>query len=159
MKTKLRRLGALTLLTLSASLTHGASADWVAVPAALLDAQRGGFTTPAGLQISLGVQRLVSINGTPVAQVSVQAVGAAAGASAQAMAVAGGARLIQQGGNNVFGAAPDLAGATFVQNSLNGQTIRTETHITANVNSAALMRDLNFYHSMREVALSSSGAR
>ena len=155
MTVRMMFLTTLALLSIFAG-KRAAGSDWIAVAPEVLDQQRGGFTTPTGLQISLGVQRLVSINGTPVAQVSLQAVsGSAPGLSA----VEGSARLIQQGSNNLFGATLDLPGATFIQNSLSGQTIRTETHITANLNSAALMRDLNFYNSMRDVALSSSGAR
>ncbi len=123
-------------------------ADWVPVSAATLDSQRGGFVTAAGLQIALGVERVVSINGEQVSRTSVH--------SAQVGALA---RVIQRGENNVFGATLDVPGATVIQNSLNGQTIRTDTYISANVNSAALMRELNFQHSLREVALSSSGPR
>lgn len=122
--------------------------DWIAVAPAMLEAQRGGFTTAAGLHIALGVERMVSINGVPVSQISLQASSAAGGP----------AQLIQLGANNAAGQLPELPGATFIQNSLNGLTIRTDTHISASVNSAALLRDLNFYHSLRDVALA-SGAR
>lgn len=155
MTVRMMFLTSLTLLSIFAG-RRAAGSDWVAVAPDVLDGQRGGFTTTSGLHISLGVQRLVSINGTPVAQVSLQALsGGASGVSV----IDGSARLIQQGGNNLFGAALDVPGATFIQNSLSGQTIRTETHITANLNSAALLRDLNFFNSMRDVTLSSSGAR
>jgi hypothetical protein len=138
----------------------GATGTWAPVPPAALDKLRGGFVTATGLQISLGVERLVMINGAPVSLVSLQGIGAGtAGRQGIAAGAEGTARLIQQGGNNVFGAALDQPGATFIQNSLNGQTIRTETHISANVNSAALVRDLNFRDSMREAALSSGGSR
>ena len=146
------------LLALCAQANAGQA--WVAVAPAALDKLRGGFVTATGLQISLGVERVVSINGAPVSSVSLQGIGGGApGRAGVAASADGTARLVQQGGNNVFGAALDLPGATFIQNSLNGQTIRTETYISANVNSAGLMRDLNFNDSLRNAALSSGGAR
>lgn len=157
MKLRMHLLVAVALPGLCAPPALATGEDWIAVAPDVLDKQRGGFTTPAGLELSLGVQRLVSINGAPVTQVNVLAL--RAGAPGLALPLEGSARLIQQGGNNVFGAALDLPGATFIQNSLSGQTIRTETQVTASVNSAALMRDLNFYNSMREAAFSSSGTR
>jgi hypothetical protein len=41
--------------------------DWQPVSAAQLDEARGGFELGNGLQVSLGVERLVSINGGVVA--------------------------------------------------------------------------------------------
>lgn len=123
--------------------------DWIAVPAAVLEQQRGGFVTSEGLQIALGVERIVSINGVAVSQVSLQASHAGAGS----------ARLIQQGSNNFFAPVLDLPGATFVQNTLNGQTIRVDTQISASVNSGALMRELNFLSSLRDVTLLSGAPR
>ena len=123
--------------------------NWLAVPAEVLDQQRGGFTTTEGLQVALGVERIVSINGVAVSQVSLQAINAGAGPG----------RLIQQGGNNFFAPVLDLPGATFVQNTLNGQTIRVDTQISASVNSGALMRELNFLTSLRDVTLLSGAPR
>jgi hypothetical protein len=40
-----------------------------------------------------------------------------------------------------------------VQNTLNGQTIGTQTVISANVNSASLMKDLNFNAGLRDAGI------
>ena len=122
---------------------------WISVPAAVLDQQRGGFTTTEGLQVALGVERIVSINGAAVSQVSLHAINAGAGPG----------RLIQQGANNFFSPVLDLPGATFVQNTLNGQQIRVDTQISASVNSGALLRELNFLTSLRDVTLLSGAPR
>ena len=53
--------------------TAAASQDgWEPVSAERLDETRGGFTTPAGLEVSLGIQRLVTINGDIVAKTTLQ---------------------------------------------------------------------------------------
>lgn len=130
-----------------------ATDDWVPVAPERLDQLRGGFTTPAGLQVALGIERIVSINGEAVSRVTLFALGAAN----NGLSAGDSARLIQQGGNNVFAGALDQAGATFVQNSLNNQTIRTDTLISANVNSAALLRELNFSQALGHAAITAAG--
>ena len=132
-----------------------ATDDWVPVASEQLEQLRGGFTTPAGLQVSLGIERIVSINGEAVSHVTLLALGAGgSGPSAGESA-----RLIQQGGNNLFAGTLDQSGATFVQNSLNNQTIRTDTLISANVNSAGLLRELNFSHALSAAAIVAAGSR
>jgi hypothetical protein len=126
-----------------------AQASWVPVPAATLAAQRGG----TGLQVTIAIERQVSINGEPVSQMTLQAVGAAASMSG------GAARLLQTGAGNTFGASLVTTGATFVQNTLDGQAIRTDTRISADLNSGALLRDLNFYTSLREVLIAPASMR
>lgn len=129
--------------------------DWVPVPAEQLEQLRGGFITPAGLQVSLGIERIVSINGEAVSRVTLFALGAAG----TGLTAGESARLVQQGGNNVFAGTLDQAGATFVQNSLNNQTIRTDTLISANVNSAGLLREINFSQALSQAAMTAAGSR
>jgi len=139
-----------TFATLAWLAVHGAvSANdgWVPVSAARLDALRGGFTTPEGLHIAIGIERVVSINGEQVAR-SIFATGAPAQLDA--------GRIIQNGAHNEVAAGLMQAGATVIQNSLNNQTISTHTVVTANLNSAALLRDLNFQHSLAATAIASA---
>lgn len=131
-----------------------AAGDWVPVADAALSDMRGGFITTGGLEVALGIERIVSINGEEVSRVTLFALGAA-GTSFNA---GDSARLIQQGGNNVFGGMLDQAGATFVQNSLNNQAIRTDTLISANVNSAGLLREMNVNHAMSLAAITAAGS-
>jgi len=127
---------------------------WNKIGQQRLDGQRGGFDLPSGLTMSLGIERLVSINGQVVAQNSfnIANVASMTGDEArQAREAFGGARLIQNGPGN-FAAAPAFPG-TYVQNTLNGQTIGTQTVISANVNSASLLKDLNFNAGVRDAGL------
>jgi len=147
--------------TCSAALAGDRVAAWKTVDADTLDETRGGFETPGGLNLSLGIERVVSINGevmsrTNVAISSLNTV--TADQLAQARDALGSARLVQIGGNNMV--APDLGlanGATLVQNTLNDQAIRTYTTITSTVNSMALIKDLNFHGTIRDAIVRSAG--
>lgn len=132
---------------------------WEAIDSEALDGMRGGFTGPNGLAISLGVERLVSINGAVVARASFEwsgLDGPAGAAAAQARATAGNIGLVQNGPGNTFvnTMATDALGATIIQNTLNDQTIRNQTVIHATVNSATLMHALNLNESVAQAVRS-----
>lgn len=144
------RLGLRAVAMFAWLAAHGAASasdGWIPVSAARLDASRGGFTTPEGLHISIGVERVVSINGEHVARTIF-----AAGTPAQLDS----GQLIQNGARNEAASSLLRAGATIIQNSLNNQTISTHTVVTANLNSAALLRDLNFQQSLTAAAIASA---
>lgn len=131
-------------------------AGWKRIDALTLDRQRGGFDLPSGLTVSLGIERMVSINGQMVAQTSfnIANVASISGDEARmARDAIGGARLVQNGAGN-FAGVPNIPG-TYVQNTLNGQTIGTSTVISATVNSASLMKDLNFNAGLRDAGIRS----
>lgn len=134
---------------------------WKQVGAGALAAMRGGFTTAGGLSLSLGVERLVSINGEVVARTNfhIANVGMISGAEArQARDTIDSLTLVQNGPNN-FAAGDSLgvARGTFVQNSLNGQAISTQTIISSSVNSMSLLKDLNFLGGLRDAAIQGIG--
>ncbi|MGZ8289999.1 MAG: hypothetical protein ACXWVG_14640 [Telluria sp.] len=132
---------------------------WVPVSAEVLDDTRGGFTTPTGLEVSLGIQRIVTINGDVVAQTSLQIadIRAMTGAEAlNAQEALSATTLVQNGTGNVF-TGEGISG-TFIQNSLSDQIIRTQTVISSTVNSSSLLKDLNFNQSVRDAALQGIGA-
>lgn len=138
-----------------------AAEEWAAVDEATLDANRGGFETPGGLNISLGIERVVSVNGEVLSRTNV-AIPDVASMNAdqlmQARDALGSARLIQIGGSNF--APNDIglgSGATFVQNSLDHQAILAQTTITSTVNSMALLKDINFHASIRDAIVRSAG--
>jgi len=134
---------------------------WKAVDAYTLDGARGGFETPGGLNLSLGIERVVSIKGDFMSRANVAISDLStvtASQLAQARDVLGSARLVQIGNGNMV--APDLGlanGATLVQNTLNDQTIQTYTTITSTVNSMALIKDLNFHSTIRDAIVRSAG--
>lgn len=144
--------GAALLLVFAPALA--VDATWEAVSNDQLELARGGFTTPGGLELSLGIDRLVTINGDVVARTSVQIADIRAISADQAIKARdalSATNLIQNGAGNVF--TGDGVSGTFIQNSLNDQVIRSQTVISSTVNSNALMKDLNFNQSIRDAAI------
>lgn len=136
---------------------------WDAVDADTLDEARGGFDIPGGLNLSLGIERVVSVNGEIMSRTNI-AIGDLSTMNADQIAQArdalGNARLIQIGGGNVI--APDLGlgnGSTLVQNSLDDQAIKTYTTISSTVNSMSLIKDLNFNGTVRDAIVRSAGSQ
>lgn len=119
-----------------------------AVDSATLDQARGGFLTGDGLMVNLGLERLVSINGNVVERTELQLgdIGKLArGEASLSSQAVGELRLIQNGDvRTMAGNAQNLLGGTIIQNTLNDQTIRNQTSINATVNTAGMLRALNF---------------
>ncbi len=123
---------------------------WAAVDDTTLDRSRGGFTTPGGLGVSLGIERLVAINGELVSRTSFHIADLAtidAQQAHQTSAALSEVKLIQNGRDNMMLAgfsSATLAG-TVIQNTLNDQHIASRTVINASVNSAGLLSTINFH--------------
>lgn len=132
-----------------------------AVDSATLDAARGGFLADGGLVVHLGLERLVTINGNVVERTEMQLgdIGKLArGEATISREAVGELRLIQNGDvRTLAGNAANLLGGTVIQNSLNDQTIRNQTSINATVNTAGMLRALNFATSLNN-ALSTTVA-
>ena len=130
--------------------------DWRPVAPDALEAARGGFTVPGGLTVSLGIERMVAINGDVVARSSFDVAELNRMTQAQLRQTGealSAAKLVQTGLQNVYKAGEPGAFQTagiVVQNSLDNQSIRTETVIRASVNSAALLNSLNFQGSLQD---------
>lgn len=139
-------------------LLVAANSDWQPVGDTTLDSCRGGFTTPTGLILSIGIERIISINGDVVSHTMLQtgdlstATGEHNSAARQDIALGS---ITQVGPNNTYRSALDqtIAG-TFVQNTLNNQSIRSQTIINSTVNSASLLKDLNFQSTLRDSIIS-----
>jgi hypothetical protein len=119
-----------------------------AVGPAALDELRGGFETPGGLVVSLGIERIVTINGN-VAERSQLELGdlgnLTSGMSKLSADTAGQVTLIQNGiatANLQLGR--DVLGGTLIQNSLNNQLINNQTIINASVDARGLLQTMNF---------------
>lgn len=142
------------LATVAALLVAGAPAPespdgWVALDPQVLDTERGGFATPGGLQVDVGIRRLVSINGQLVVEHQYFVSGSALGPQALVQpGMAGGPTLVQNGAGNHFEAAIEAPGALVIQNTLSNQAIRSETVINATVNSMSLVKSMNFNESV-----------
>lgn len=140
----------------------GLGADWVPVPEAVLEASRGGFTFDTGLQLTLGIDREVSINGEVVSRTSLHVTDVSRLSVEQARQTSealSAVKLVQNGHDNmVVGAmSTQTLGGTVIQNSLNDQLIRTHTVIHSSVNSMALLKTLNFQGSLGDAIARAAG--
>ena len=134
-----------------------------AVDSATLDRARGGFVTPDGLVVTLGLERLVTINGNVVERTQMQLgdIGKLArGEGAISREALGELRLIQNGDvRTMAGNAQNLLGGTIIQNTLNDQAIRNQTSINATVNTAGMLRALNFGTNLNNALSTAVGPR
>lgn len=136
----------------------GPDASWIPASAERLDSARGGFTTPGGLELSLGIERMVLVNGEVVSRTNIQIADIRAVSvdeAAAARAALASTTLVQNGAGAVFSGS--AVGGTFIQNSLSDQVIRSQTVISSTVNSTSLLKDMNFNQSLRDAALQTVG--
>ncbi|RZT10936.1 hypothetical protein SAMN05216319_0596 [Duganella sp. CF402] len=120
------------LLACAAAAGHAdPTDDWAAVDDRQLEQACGGFDLGNGMLVSLGVERLVSINGTVVASTHFSIPDMTQLSAADALT------------------ASDTMAAVLVQNSLNDQAIRTQTTINTTVANLALLKAVNFESSLR----------
>jgi hypothetical protein len=135
-----------------------------AVAAALLDGYRGGFVTDTGLAVTLGLERIVTINGNLAdsSKIDFGDLGRlTSGQSTLSDAAAGQLRLIQNGAaSNVSVALGNNAlGGTIIQNTLNNQLINNQTIINASVNARGLLQTMNFQSSLANALYSAANGR
>jgi hypothetical protein len=131
-------------------------AGWTPVPDSALEEVRGGFDLGGSMVVSLGVERLVSINGSTVAssQFNIADVSRITASEARlAREAVPQFAVVQNGaGNSVLlpagGGSPAMS-ALLIQNTINDQLIRSQTTINASVSSQALLTAMNFEGSMR----------
>jgi hypothetical protein len=142
-------------------LSSDPSGDWGAVDDGTLDAARGGFDLGNGMLVSLGVERLVSINGSVVvnSRFSIADVTQLSAAEARTVSDALAATVVQVGpGNTVDPALPaQTLGALLIQNSANDQAIRSQTTINTTVGNLAMLKAVNFESSLRDALSSAVG--
>ena len=120
-----------------------------AVDSAQLEEARGGFLVADGLEVTLGIERMVTINGNVVDRAEIQLgdIGKLAqGNGLVSQEALGELRLIQNGVASALRgeATASLLGGTLIQNSLNDQMISAQTTLNATVNTAGMLRALNF---------------
>lgn len=136
----MRKMLTSVLLACAAAAGHADPTDgWNAVDDSQLDRARGGFDFGNGMLVSLGVERLVSINGTVVASTHFSIPDMTQLSAADALM------------------ASDTMAAVLVQNSLNDQAIRTQTTINTTVANLALLKAVNFESSLRDALSSAVG--
>lgn len=126
-----------------------------AVDEAELASVRGGFAYGDNLLVTLGIDRLIKINGNVVEQSTLQFgdVGKLASGETRVSGDAlQGTRLIQNGQASQLaaGLASGALGGTVIQNSLNDQMINNQTTIRASVNNAGVVQAMNFNASLNQ---------
>ena len=128
---------------------------WLAVSNQELDGLRGGFDAGSGLKVSFGITRAVSLNGQMVTSTSflVGDMGKLTPAQAQALSQQAPlqTQVVQNGPGNTVGTGASAAPlAIYVQNTLNNQTIRSETVIHAASSGLSLVKNLNLQATLNE---------
>jgi len=128
-----------------------------------LDGYRGGFVTDTGLAVSLGIERIVTINGNVADSSRIELGdlgGLTSGRTVLSADAANQMRLIQNGGgtfNVEFG--QNALGATVIQNSLNNQLINNATIINASVNARGMLQAMNFQSSLANALTTAATGR
>ena len=140
-------------------------AVWLAASDHTLDRLRGGFDFGAGLVVTFGISRAVYINDQLVTSTSFQLSDVAKLTSAQAGLLsqqlgAQQAQVVQNGpGNTVDQAAITVPLATYIQNTLSNQAIRTQTVIQASTNGLGTLRNLNLQATINDAIASAIANR
>ncbi|MYM74461.1 hypothetical protein GTP56_20010 [Duganella sp. FT134W] len=150
---RIRSLPLLIALLAGSAGATDVTAGWAAVDDGELEQVRGGFALGDGLLVSLGVERLVSINGTVVASThfSIPDMTQLSAAEAAMASDALAAVVVQNGaGNLVAPLATQGLGALLIQNSVNDQAIRSQTTISTTVSNLAMLKAANFESSLRD---------
>ncbi|MFK3737721.1 hypothetical protein [Massilia sp. TN1-12] len=135
-----------------------------AVAAESLDGYRGGFVTDTGLAVSLGLERITTINGA-VADSSKIDFGdlgkLTAGQATLSADSLNQLRLIQNGGGGSVAVdfGPNALGGTVIQNSLNNQIINNSTIINASVDARGLLQSMNFQNTLSNALNSAATGR
>jgi hypothetical protein len=137
---------------------------WAPVDEAELDRMRGGFGNDTGLKISLGIERLVSINGNIVTHTTIDVADLNHLSTEQARQThdaLSSVKLVQNGSDNIYQAveSPRALGGVVIQNTLNNQQIRSQTVISSTVNSASLLKTINFQASLNDALTGAISAR
>lgn len=137
---------------------------WQPVDGGLLDVMRGGFGNDHGLKISFGIERMVSMNGALISttRFSIPDVGRFIHRPDHMSELAPGTlELVQNGAGNAvqFASLTSSGAATFIQNTLNDQTIKSLTVIDATTNSLEIMKGLTMQSVLKDAVANSVSPR
>lgn len=137
---------------------------WLAASDHTLDRLRGGFDFGTGLVVTFGISRAVYINNQLVTSTSFQLSDVAKLTTAQAgvlgQQLGMQAQVVQNGpGNTVDPAAITVPLATYIQNTLSNQAIRTQTVIQASTNGLGTLRNLNLQATINDAVASAIANR
>jgi hypothetical protein len=128
-----------------------------AVSADELDRARGGFTTASGIAVSLGIERIVTVDGQVVARSELRLgdLGRLVGGAPHLPTQTAG-ELAQAGPGLAIRVGPD---ATVVQNALNDRAIGTATIIHATVAAQGLLQAMHFQSTLANAINAAAAGR
>ena len=137
---------------------------WLAASDESLSRIRGGFDLGSGLVVSFGISRAVYVNGqlstSTLFQVSdLNRLNATQTATFSQLAGTKALVVSNGPGNALEAAAATVPFATYIQNTLNNQTIRNETVIQASSNGLGLIKNLNLQQSISDAITRAVGQR
>ena len=132
-----------------------AGSVWLAASDQTLDRLRGGFNLGAGLVVSFGIQRSVSINGQLITSTSFQLGELTSLTSPQAAALgqhlAAQTQVVSNGkGNTLESGTVTVPFGTYIQNTLNNQTLSSQTVIDATSNGMGIVKGMNLQVTISE---------
>jgi hypothetical protein len=112
---------------------------------AVLDNCRGGFTTPTGLSVTLGIERIVTVDGHVAARSELQLgdLGRLAAGASPPPAMSAVQSALGPDGSGLT-VRLGAANATVIQNSLDGQAIANTTIIHATVGTQGMLQAMQF---------------
>lgn len=137
-------------LALLPAMTLAAPRGWVALAPEELANLRGTYAPVQGMQLTLGVEQLATLNGQLVARTELMLLNGETGTSLPP-SLTSSMTLVQNGAGNI--ADPALGAGTaamVIQNSLSDQAIGSQTIINASVNSRSLMQTIDFQAQLSE---------
>ncbi|MBK5206016.1 MAG: hypothetical protein JJD98_11600 [Polaromonas sp.] len=161
-------LCALLLASASQAQNHASQPPdesmWLAASDRTLDRLRGGFYLGTGLLVSFGISRAVYINDQLVTTTSFQLGNIARFTPAQAVVlsqqIASQVQIVQNGPRNtVEPGTLTMPLATYIQNTLNNQTLRTQTVIQASTNGLSALKSMNLQATISETVANAFASR
>jgi hypothetical protein len=137
---------------------------WLAASDHTLSQLRGGFDLGAGLVVSFGISRAVYINGQLITSTSLQVGDLSRLTPTQAAAlgqqIATQTQVVQNGPGNTLESGTDKVPlTTFIQNTLNNQTIRNQTVIQATSNGLSMVKNMNLQSTINQAIANAIGNR
>lgn len=139
---------------------------WITASDRTLDKMRGGFDLGAGLMVSFGISRAVYINGQLITSTTFQ-IGdltsltpPQAAALSQQISTQTQAQVVKNGpGNTVELNVGTVPLATYIQNTVNNQTIRSQTIIDVTSNGMGMIKGMNLQATINEAVANAIGTR
>jgi hypothetical protein len=139
---------------------------WLAASDRTLDRMRGGFDLGMGLMVSFGISRAIYVNGQLITSTTFQIgdltrlTAPQAVALSQQISTQTQAQVVRNGpGNTMEINVGTVPLATFIQNTLNDQTIRNQTIIDVTSNGMGIVKGLNLQATIDAAIADAIGTR